>query len=139
MDNDLELAACIPHPIHSNGFNVTAELPYGLTVKQVGQAMQEFNDFLGFINQQLHTKEIPRLETMLMPANFSSMVGEFMNASIPKYCPTLVKNHYHNGHTDLIPAGMFLNDAVQHADQGIEIKASGYVTRWQGQDHEDLW
>ena len=37
-----------------------------------------------------------------MPANFSSMVGEFMSATIPKYCKTLAKNTYHNGHPDLV-------------------------------------
>ncbi len=42
-----------------------------------------------------------------MPANFSSMVGEFMSATIPKYCKTLAKNTYHNGHPDLVPAGKF--------------------------------
>lgn len=67
--------------------------------------MQGFLDFLGFVNQQLNTREIQRLETMLMPANFSSIVGEFMSANIPKYCRTLVKNRYHNGHPDLIPPG----------------------------------
>jgi hypothetical protein len=34
--------------------------------------MQGFLDFLGFVNQQLNTRELQRLETMLMPANFSS-------------------------------------------------------------------
>lgn len=139
MNNPLELTACTPHIVHPNGFNSMAQLPYGLTVEQVEQAMQQFNEFLGFVNQQLHTKELSRLESMLMQANFSSMVGEFMNAAIPKYCPTLVKNKYHNGHPDLIPATRFPGDAVQHADQGIEIKASRYAARWQGHNPEDTW
>jgi hypothetical protein len=76
---------------------------------------------------------------MLMPANFSSIVGEFMSSGIPRYCPTLAKNRYHNGHPDLIPAGVFENDAVQHADEGIEIKASRYLRGWQGHNPEDIW
>ena len=67
--------------------------------------MAEFSDFIGFIDTQLRTRNIERLETMLMPANFSSIVGEFMTSAIPKYCATIVKNAYHNGHPDLIPAG----------------------------------
>lgn len=63
-----------------------------------------------------------------MPANFSSLVGEFMSTSLPKYCSSLVKNQYHNGHPDLIPAGYFLNDAVQHSREGIEVKASRYLS-----------
>jgi hypothetical protein len=38
---------------------------------------------------------MPRLETFLMPAGFSSIVGEFMNLTIPRYCTDLVKNKYH--------------------------------------------
>jgi hypothetical protein len=76
---------------------------------------------------------------MLMPANFSSMVGEFMSSTLPKYCPTIIKNKYHNGHPDLIPVGMFPNDAVQHSPDGIEIKASRYLRGWQGHNPEEVW
>jgi hypothetical protein len=74
-----------------------------------------------------------------MPASFSGMVGEFMSATIPKYCHTLVKNRYHNGHPDLLPAGVFPDDKAQHASQGIEIKASRYLRGWQGHNPEDTW
>jgi hypothetical protein len=76
--------------------------------------MHDFVGFLGFIDQQLHTRDIERLEAMLMPVNIS-IVGEFMNSGIPKHCPSLVKNHYHKGNPDLLPAGMFPDDAAQHA------------------------
>ena len=46
--------------------------------------MADFLEFLGFVNQQLATRKLLRLESFLMPANFSSMVGEFMTAAIPK-------------------------------------------------------
>lgn len=132
-------AALTPHSVEASGFNPAAILPYGLTTEHVRLAMQEFTDFLAFINTQLGTRGIERLETMLMPANFSSMVGEFMASSIPKHCPTIVKNQYHNGHPDMIPKGMFPNDAVQHADEGIEIKGSRYLRGWQGHNPEDTW
>ena len=86
--------------------------------------MQEFLDFLYFLNTQMQSRSLTRLETMLMPANFSSIVGEFMNATIPKYCGGLVKNRYHNGHPDLIPANKWENDMCQHGSEGIEIKSS---------------
>ena len=54
----------------------------------------------------------------------SSMVGEFMGATIPKYCDKLAKNQYHNGHPDLVPKGKFTGDSLQHGTEGIEIKAS---------------
>lgn len=74
-----------------------------------------------------------------MPANFSSIVGEFMSMSIPQYSSGLVKNQYHNGHPDLIPAGLFPNNAVQHSEEGIEIKASRYLMGWQGHNPENAW
>jgi hypothetical protein len=139
MNRDEEALACTPVPVDSNLFNPNSILPYGLTTEHVRRAMVDFVDFLGFINQQLHTKEIPRLESFLMPANFSSIVGEFMNISIPKYCPGLAKNQYHNGHPDLIPRGMFPNNAIQYAQDGIEVKGSRHASGWQGHNPESVW
>ncbi len=139
MINDRETLACIPEAINPDFFNPNCILPYGLKTEHIHQAMNEFLDFLGFISQQLHTKEIPRLESFLMPANFSSIVGEFMNISIPKYCSFLVKNQYHNGHPDLIPTGMFPDNAVQHANDGLEIKGSRHSVGWQGHNPESVW
>lgn len=139
MINDKEARACIPVPVNPNVFNPNCALPYGLTLEHIRQAMMDFIDFLGFINQQLHTKEIPRLESFLMPANFSSIVGEFINISIPKHCSRLAKNQYHNGHPDLIPSGMFPDNAVQYAQDGIEIKGSRHASGWQGHNPESVW
>ena len=101
--------------------------------------MTDFSNFLGLVNQQLVSREMQRLETIVMPANFSSMVGEFMAVNIPRYCTTLVKNQYHNGHPDLIPTGMFVNNAVQYSHKGVEIKASRYFRSWQGHNPENIW
>lgn len=134
-----ERAACTPEAVSPEGFNSNADLPYGLTTEHVRFAMSDFTGFLGFVNQQLNTKEMDRLESIVMPANFSSIVGEFMGSRIPKHCPSVVKNAYHNGHPDLIPAGVFPGDAVQHAAEGIEIKASRYLRGWQGHNPENAW
>ena len=139
MNNNLELIACTPQPVHLEGFNAKVEIPYGCTIQHIQLAMNDFLNFLSFINQQLYTKEIPRLEAMLMSANFSSIVGEFMSSSIPKYCPNVVRNKYHNGHPDILPTGIFPNDAAQHANEGIEIKGSRYLRGWQGHNPEDTW
>ncbi|MGQ9827938.1 MAG: hypothetical protein ACUVSW_08740, partial [Roseiflexus sp.] len=86
--------------------------------------MEDFIDFLGFVNQQLHSKGIPRLECFLMPASFSSIVGDFIIMRIPEYCSSFVKNQYHNGHPDLIPKEKFPGNAAQYTQDGIEVKAS---------------
>lgn len=136
---DLECLACTPVPLKPAGFNSKALLPHGLHIDHVKSAMQEFLDFLAFVNTQLNGRGTQRLESILMQANFSSMVGEYMKASIPKYCPTLAANRYHNGHPDLIPIGRFERDMAQHADAGIEVKGSRYVTGWQGHNEEDTY
>lgn len=139
MTSITEQEACTPTPLNQGGFNARAVLPYDLQVSHIQSAMQDFIDFLGFINSQLYTKSIPKLESMLMSANFSSMVGEFMSAAIPKYCMTLTKNRHHNGHPDLVPVGYYINDDVLHGPEGIEIKASRYTQGWQGHNPEDVW
>ncbi len=139
MQNQAEFLACTPHALDPNGFNAKAHLPYGLQLEQIERAMSAFLDFLKFINQELNRHEISRLESILMPANFSGIVGEFMTTSIPTFCPTLTKNKYHNGHPDLVPLGMYPNDAAQHSAEGIEIKASRYLRGWQGHNPEAIW
>lgn len=134
-----ELAACVPRPLRLDGFNPKAVIPYGLTVEHIARAMQDWLDFIGFVNGQLRTRMIPRLETFLMAANFSSIVGEFISATVPKYCPGIAKNTYHNGHPDVLPRGVFPRDAAQHCDQGIEVKGSRYLKGWQGHNAEDCW
>lgn len=138
-DSAYEQNACIPESLHDSGFNTLANLPYGCTSEHVRTAMTEFLGFLGLVNELLHTNDLPRLESLLMPANFSSIVGEFIAQSIPKHCPTLSKNQYHNGHPDLLPKGVYPDNAALHAPEGIELKASRYERGWQGHNPEDVW
>ena len=139
MKKNLEAIACKAIKPCPDGFNYKANLPYGCVTEHIYKAMCDFSDFLGFINEQLFSKGLNRLESFLMPANFSSIVGEFMHSSIPRYSLGLVKNCYHNGHPDLIPKGRFKNNSAQHANEGIEIKASRYLKGWQGHNPEDTW
>jgi hypothetical protein len=134
-----EFAACSPAPLNRGGFNRGAALPCGLSASHIQESMAGFLDFIGFVNQQLNTRKLPRLESFLMPANFSSIVGEFMSATIPKYCTSLAKNTYHNGHPDLVPKDRFERDSCQHGTEGIEIKASRHLSGWQGHNAEDAW
>ena len=134
-----EAVACTPEPLNAKGFNPYATIPYGVTTGHVRKAMEEFIDFVGFINVQLHRKKIERLESFLMPANFSSIVGEFMGAAIPKHCKTVIRNKYHNGHPDMIPTSHYPEDAIQHGPEGIEIKGSRHSSGWQGHNAEEMW
>lgn len=135
----MEITACIPEPVDPSGFNSQAKIPYGCTAEHIRRAMEEFIQFLGLINSLLTSKEMSSIETILMPANFSSIVGEFVCAAIPKYCSTLCKNQYHNGHPDLIPIGKYPGNASQYCPEGIEVKASRYLQAWQGHNPEECW
>lgn len=137
--NDAEWRACCPDLVDIRHFNARARLPYGLQIEHVCAAMNDFVSFLRMVNGKLLESDSPRFEAMLMPANFSSIVGEFMASNIPKHCKGLVKNKYHNGHPDLIPAGHFPNDSVQYAHDGIELKGSRYLKGWQGHNPENIW
>src|SRR5689334_15631283 len=92
----------LPEVPEKDGFNPKAKIPFGVTTAHVHAAMQDFIEFLSTIDGQLHAKEMASLENTMMQANFSSLVGEMMGARIPKHCPTVVKNLYHNGHPDIL-------------------------------------
>lgn len=137
--DELERIACVPLPLKAENFNPDCQIPYGCEVQHIQHAMQDFLEFLGYINSQLNLNGLARLESILMPANFSSLVGEFMHTAITKYCTTLAKNRYHNGHPDLIPVGYYPDNRVQHGQEGIEIKASRAISSWQGHNAEAIW
>lgn len=134
-----ERFAAIPVPTSEGGFNRLCQLPHGLTVEHVHAAMNEFLEFLQFINEQMVGRDLPRLEAMLMQANFSSLVGEFMKTAIPKAHSGLAANRYHNGHPDLVPTRHYPGNSVQHGNTGVEIKGSRYLTGWQGHNPENTF
>jgi hypothetical protein len=53
--------------------------------------MNEFIDFIRMVNQRMHENGTARFESILMPANFSSIVGEFMSTGIPKHCASIAR------------------------------------------------
>ena len=57
-----EAWACQPVPLNSKGFNPKTQIPFRLQAEHIRKAMQEFLDFLGFVNISLLSKQIPRLE-----------------------------------------------------------------------------
>lgn len=139
LEEQQEFAACNPEPVKIEHFNPRAIIPHGVTIEHICAAMNDFIAFMQMVNVRLHENVTPRLETMLMPANFSSIVGEFFTANLPKHSPGVVKNRYHNGHPDLLPAGRFPGDAQQYCHEGIEVKASRYLKAWQGHNAENIW
>ena len=140
MPVDADFASSLPENPSLKHFNPHAVIPNGVSIEDVCSAMQDFTEFLRTINTELLRKGMVRLEDLLMPANFSSIVGEFITTALPRHCASIVKNKYHNGHPDLLPAGKYPGDAAQHVGiDGIEVKASRYLRGWQGHNAEDVW
>lgn len=139
QQEQLERAACTPAPVRIEHFNPRAVIPHGVTTAHICAAMNEYVDFIRMVNQRMLENGSIRFESILMPANFSSIVGEFMSAGIPKQHTGIVKNGYHNGHPDMVPAGRFPDNSVQHAGEGIEVKGSRYLKGWQGHNPEETW
>jgi hypothetical protein len=135
-----DLTFCVLEQPARENLNPDAEIPFGVSAEHVFHSMVDFTDFLRTVDTELVRKDMARLEDMLMPANFSSMVGEFITSNLPKHCPAIAKNSYHNGHPDLLPAGKYPGNAAQHVgSDGIEVKASRYRKGWQGHNPEDVW
>jgi len=77
-----DLSFCAPEQPVLENFNSDAEIPFGVSVENIFRAMVDFTDFLRAVDTELVRKQMTRLEDMLMPANFSSMVGEFITANL---------------------------------------------------------
>ena len=127
-------------PPEANGFNPAAVLPFGLAIEHVHRAMTDFIDFLRFINGELTSQRIAQFEDLLTTSNFSSIVSEFLSVTIPKHCPTLAKNNYHNGHPNILPVDTHPNNSIKEGRaDGIDIRASRYLENWRRHSGEDSW
>src|SRR3990170_471001 len=125
--------------LHPRGFNHSMDLPYGLRVTEVRAALEDIYDFLHNVNRFLTERGWDRLEETLMAATFSGVISEMVVQSTSKQSASLVRNEYHNGRPDLLPEGMYPNDAVLQGSDGIEVKASRNDSGWQGHNVESGW
>lgn len=57
MSQNAEAIACSPQSVETKNFNSATQLPYGCKTQHIQLAMNEFIDFLGFVNEQLHEKK----------------------------------------------------------------------------------
>ncbi len=134
------MARFIDRPnLHPRGFNHAAELPYGLRVAEIRAALEEIYDFLHNVNRFLTERGWDRLEETLEAATFSGVISEMVVQSTSKQSAALIKNQYHNGRPDLVPRGIYPEDAVHQGENGVEVKASRNDGGWQGHNVEDGW
>lgn len=120
-------------------FNSGAELPCGLTVSEIRQAIIDTYEFLFDLNNFFVSKGYARLEELLLGNSRSGMISEILVKHIGENSSTLTRNRKVGGHPDLIPRGKYPNDEVLHGNEGIEVKTSKQPGGWQGHNPEDAW
>ncbi|MCY3737094.1 MAG: hypothetical protein OXG13_11865 [Gemmatimonadaceae bacterium] len=113
-----------PNEVDSGKFNVEADLPYELRLRDFEMAMQDVYDFFYDVNSHLAAKGLQRLDDMLRPAIMSGVLSDMISASLAKHSRTLTENQYFNGHPDLIVQGRYPDNAVKAGEDGIEIKTT---------------
>lgn len=125
--------------MHPDGLNKNLTLPYQMTIDEVAKALQQVYDIIHVIDSSLIRGGAERLEDFMHTANFSFLLSELIVGGVARHCGGLVKNRYHNGHPDLLPVGVYPNNSVLRADEGVEVKCSRYDSGWQGHNAEDSW
>lgn len=110
--------------VRQDAFNVLAELPYELRLKDFEVAMQDVYDFFYDVNSNLVVKGLTRLDDMLRPAIMSGVLSDMLTASLASHSRTLTENNYFNGHPDLVVKGVYAKDSVKAGESGVEIKTT---------------
>jgi hypothetical protein len=110
--------------LDSSKFNGNALLPYELRLEDFRLAVQDVYDFFFDVNTSLAAKGLERLDNTLRPAIMSGVLSDMLTASLAKHSRTLTVNCYFNGHPDLVPKGVYPNNAVKAGDQGVEVKTT---------------
>ena len=92
-ENEQDLTPCFPERPSVEHLNANATIPFGVSAEHVFRSMMDFVDFLQTVDAELVRNRMARLEDILMPANFSSMVGEFITSNLPEALPGSGEEH----------------------------------------------
>jgi hypothetical protein len=121
------------------GFNPDAKLPSGLTIAGVGTALDGLYDYLHDVNTFLVSRGYDRLEETFLGNAFSGFISELMVRNLSSASEILTRNTRVGGHPDLVPRGVYPEDAVLHGERGVELKASIKSSGWEGHNAESSW
>ncbi len=104
------------------------------------RTVEDVHVILHEVNALLHSRGYERLEELLDKAGFSGFVSRTIADRLSRLSKALVLNGYHNGFPDLLPRGVYPDNAVQHGVQGgLEIKASRHESQWQSHGRRSGW
>jgi hypothetical protein len=125
--------------LYEEGFNFHADLPFGLKVEEIRDALEEIYNFLHDINSFLVGKGYERLEEIILGNSLSGFISELVVKRIGANSRLLAPNQKIGGHPDLIPRGQYPGDSALRAEDGIEVKTSIQSGGWQGHNPERSW
>jgi hypothetical protein len=111
--------------VDDRGFNPASSLPFNLRIKDVALAMQDVYDFFYDVNSFLLDRGLPRLDDTIRPAIMSGLISDMLTESVAKHSRSLTPNRYHNGHPDLLVAGVYPENKAKAGTEGIEVKTTG--------------
>lgn len=125
--------------INPKFINSNAILPYNLTVQELVKGIDETYNLLYELNNFLVSKQLDRLEDLLLGNSLSGIVSEFLVKGISNNSKSLVRNEKIGGHPDLIPRNKYPNNQILKGKEGIEVKTSKQRGGWQGHNPESIW
>lgn len=143
LDKQLRCAFVDPYIKHvetSEALVDRDDLPYNLKPRDFRRAVEDIHELLHDINVSLTSKGYGRLEEFVAPAAFSGFISNAAEAAIANNSRALVTNQKHNGYPDLLPDGIYPNNATQHGTSGgLEVKATRYPSSWQAHGPREGW
>ena len=114
-------------------------LPYGLEPRLVFRSIEDVHDLIHPLNVVLQGASYEPLEDLLDRASLSGLISRTIATRLAEArSGGLVVNQFHNGYPDLIPKGVYPNDAVQRG-VGLEVKASRSQGSWQSHGPRPGW
>ena len=117
--------ASVPRAVvRRDDFNEDATLPFSLRLSDFEAAMQDVYDLFYDFNTLLLARGLGRFDDMLRPAGMSGLISDALTESMARHSRGLTTNKHHNGHPDLLVAGVYPNDAAEAGEEGVEIKAT---------------
>ena len=128
-----------PARLESRYVNRRIALPYGLTVKEVEEAVAQTYRLFHGLNDFLLDNGFRLLEELLLGNSLSGIISEFLVKNIATASTSLDANLKVGGHPDLLPKGHYSSNLVLKGDEGIEVKTSIRKGGWQGHNPEDCW
>lgn len=104
--------------------NPAPRLPFNLRTEDIALAMRDVYDFFFDVNSFFRERGLSRLDDTVRQSVMSGLLSDMLTESVAKHSRSLTPNRYHNGHPDLLVAGIYPDNSVAAGTDGIEVKTT---------------